>query len=177
MKKIFTALVALLLLPAMAAAQATPQTSRPMKIGFIGSGNIGGTIGELFAKAGHEVFFSSRNPGELKDLVTRSGPKARAGTVKEAIAFGDVIFLGVPYSAMPQISQDYGKDLAGKIIIDAGNPSVRRDGAMAEAAIARGAGVATAEYLPKSRIVRAFNSINYKVFASEAHRTGDRLAV
>ena len=48
---------------------------------------------------------------------------------------------------------------------------------MAEAAIAKGAGVATAEYLTKARIVRAFNSINYKVFASEAHRKGDRLAV
>src|SRR6185295_5384989 len=107
-------------------AQTTPQTSRPMKIGFIGSGNIGGAIGELLAKAGHEVFFSSRNPDNLKPLVARVGARARAGTPKEAIAFADVVFLGVPYSSMPQIGQDYAAALKGKIVLDAGNPNVRR---------------------------------------------------
>ena len=148
-----------------------------MKIGFIGSGNIGGTIGELLAKAGHEVLFSSRNPDELKPLVARVGPRSRAGTPNEAIAFGDAVFLGVPYSAMPQISQDHAKALAGKIVIDAGNPNVRRDGPMAEPAVAKGAGLATAEYLPGARIVRAFNAMNFKVFLSEAHRAGERVAV
>ena len=159
------------------AAQTTPQTSRPMKIGFIGSGNIGGAIGELLAKAGHEVFFSSRNPDNLKPLVARVGPRARAGTPKEAIAFGDVVFIGVPFSSMPQIGQDYAAALKGKIVLDAGNPNVRRDGAIAEAAVAKGAGLATAELLPGARIVRAFNQLNNKVFLSEAHRAGERLAV
>src|SRR5689334_8824188 len=165
------------LLPLATHAQSTPQTSRPMKIGFIGSGNIGGAIGELLAKAGHEVFFSSRNPENLKPLVARVGPKARAGTSKEAIAFGDVVFLGVPFSSMPQIGQDYAAALKGKIVLDAGNPNVRRDGAIAEAAVAKGAGLATAELLPGARIVRAFNQLNNKVFLSEAHRAGERLAV
>lgn len=160
-----------------AAGAQTTQTSRPMKIGFIGSGNIGGAIGELLAKAGHEVLFSSRNPDNLKPLVTRVGPRARAGTPKEAIAFGDVVFLGVPYSSMAQIGQDYAGALKGKIVIDAGNPNVRRDGPVAEAAVAKGAGVATAEHLPGARIVRAFNQLNFKVFLSEAHRAGDRVAV
>jgi 8-hydroxy-5-deazaflavin:NADPH oxidoreductase len=167
-----------LLVPSAASGQpAMARTSRPMKIGFIGSGNIGGAVGELLARAGHEVFFSSRNPDDLKDLVARVGPRARAGTVQQAIAFGDVVFIGVPYSAMPQISRDYAAALAGKVVLDAGNPSVRRDGTMAEPAISKGAGVATQEYLPKARIVRAFNSINFKVFLSEAHRAGERLAV
>jgi hypothetical protein len=160
-----------------AGAQSTPQTTRPMKIGFIGSGNIGGTIGELLARAGHEVLFSSRNPDSLKPLVARVGPRARAGTPKEAIAFGDVVFLGVPYSSMPQIGADYAPALKGKIVLDAGNPNVRRDGPMAEAAVAKGAGVATAEHLPGARIVRAFNQLNFKVFLSEAHRPGDHVAV
>jgi len=165
------------LMPLAAAAQTTPQTSRPMKIGFIGSGNIGGAIGELLAKAGHEVFFSSRNPDNLKPLVARVGSRARAGTPREAIAFGDVVFLGVPYSSMPQIGQDYAGALKGKIVLDAGNPNVRRDGPIAEAAVAKGAGLATAEHLPGARIVRAFNQLNFKVFLSEAHRAGDRVAV
>jgi len=165
------------LMPLATQAQSTPQTSRPMKIGFIGSGNIGGAIGELLAKAGHEVFFSSRNPDNLKPLVARVGAKARAGTPKEAIAFADVVFLGVPYSSMQQIGQDYAGALKGKIVLDAGNPNVRRDGPVAEPAVAKGAGVATAEHLPGARIVRAFNQLNFKVFLSEAHRAGDKVAV
>jgi 8-hydroxy-5-deazaflavin:NADPH oxidoreductase len=55
-----------LALPGGAAAQAN---GAPMKIGIIGSGHIGGTLGLLWAKAGHEVLFSSRHPDELKDLV------------------------------------------------------------------------------------------------------------
>ena len=173
----FVVIAATTLAQLAAGAQATPQTSRPMKIGFIGSGNIGGAIGELLAKAGHEVFFSSRNPDNLKPLVARVGARARAGTPKEAIAFGDVVFLGVPFSSMPQIGQDYAAALKGKIVLDAGNPNVRRDGAVAEPAVAKGAGLATAELLPGARVVRAFNQLNFKVFLSEAHRAGERVAV
>jgi 8-hydroxy-5-deazaflavin:NADPH oxidoreductase len=171
------AAVAVAATPLALGAQTAPQTSRPMKIGFIGSGNIGGAIGELFAKAGHEVFFSSRNPDNLKPLVARVGPRARAGTPKEAIAFGDVVFIGVPFSSMPQIGQDYAAALKGKIVLDAGNPNPRRDGPVAEPAVAKGAGLATAELLPGARVVRAFNQLNFKVFLSEAHRAGEKLAV
>lgn len=169
--------LAVALLHVWGSAQSAQPAPKPMRIGFIGSGNIGGAIGELFARAGHEVLFSSRNPDNLKPLVARVGARARAGTPKEAIAFGDVVFLGVPYSAMPQISQDYAKDLADKIVLDAGNPNVRRDGPMAQPAVDKGAGIATAEYLPGARIVRAFNALNFKVFLSEAHRAGERVAV
>ena len=172
------AALVLALMPLAASAQAPAKpTSKPMRIGFIGSGNIGGAIGELFAKAGHEVFFSSRNPESLKGLVARVGPRARAGTVQEAIAFGNVVFLGVPYSSMPDISKQYAAALKGKIVLDAGNPNVRRDGPMAEPAVAKGAGIATQEYLPGARIVRAFNYLNNKVFTNEAHRAGERVGV
>lgn len=171
------AIVTTALTQVAAGAQATPQTSRPMKIGFIGSGNIGGAIGELLAKAGHEVFFSSRNPDNLKPLVARVGSRARAGTPRDAIAFGDVVFIGVPYSSMAQIGQDYAAALKGKIVLDAGNPNVRRDGPAAQAAVDKGAGIATSEHLPGARIVRAFNQLNFKVFLSEAHRAGDKVAV
>ena len=176
---LYAALAALVIAttPLSGAQSTTPMTSRPMKIGFIGSGNIGGAIGELMAKAGHEVFFSSRNPENLKPLVARVGARARAGTPKEAIAFGDVVFLGVPYSSMPDIGRDYAAALKGKIVLDAGNPNVRRDGPIAEAAVAKGAGIATSEHLPGARIVRAFNQLNNKVFLSQAHRSGDRVAV
>ena len=129
-----------------------------MKIGVIGAGHIGGTIGGLWTKAGHPVFFSSRHPEELKDLVERLGPLAQAGTVDQAIAFGDVVLIAVPYGALPQIGKDYGKSLAGKIVLDADNAVAARDGAIADEVERDGIGVTSQKYLPGARLVRAFNT-------------------
>src|SRR5258705_4365502 len=148
-----------------------------MRMGISGAGHIGGTVGELWAKAGHPVFFSSRHPEELKDLVARLGPLAQAGTVDQAIGFGDVVFIAVPYSALPQIGKDYGKSLAGKIVLDANNAVANRDGAIAEEAERDGIGVTSQKYLPCTRLVRAFNTLNYMIFAREANRPAPRLAV
>ena len=141
---------------------ASPQTaSGPnMKIGIIGAGHIGGTIGELWTKAGHPVFFSSRHPEELKGLVERLGPLAQAGTVDQAIAFADVVFIAVPYGALPQIGRDYGKSLAGKIVLDADNAVASRDGAIADEVERDGIGVTSQKYLPGARLVRAFNTLS-----------------
>jgi predicted dinucleotide-binding enzyme len=166
--------VTFLLLAAQADAA---ENSRPMKIGIIGSGHIGGTLGELWVKAGHEVLFSSRHPEQLKGLVERLGPKARAGMPGEAAAFGSAVLISVPYAALPQIGWDYARELAGKVVLDTGNPSPKRDGAMAVEALAKGTGVASAEFLPGVRLVRAFNALNYKALISEAHRTGERVAI
>ena len=88
--------------------------SGPLKIGVIGSGRLGGAIGTLLAKAGHPVMFSSRHPDELKKLVEDAGPNAGAGTVEQAAAFGDVILIAVPYSALPQVGRDNAKALVGR---------------------------------------------------------------
>ena len=142
----------LILHTALQPTTALGQTSSgsKMKIGIIGAGHIGGTIGELWAKGGHPVFFSSRHPEELKDLVARLGPLAQAGTVDQAIGFGDVVFIAVPYSALPQIGKDYGKSLAGKIVLDANNAVANRDGAIAEEAERDGIGATSQKYLPAS---------------------------
>jgi 8-hydroxy-5-deazaflavin:NADPH oxidoreductase len=148
-----------------------------IKIGIIGAGHIGGTIGELWVKAGHPVFFSSRHPEELKDLVGRLGSLAQAGTVDQAIAFGDVVFIAVPYGALPQIGKDYGKLLAGKIVLDADNAVASRDGAIADEVERDGIGVTSQKYLPGARLVRAFNTLSYMIFEREANRPAPRLAV
>ena len=66
----------------------------PLKIGMVGAGREGGALGALFVKAGHPVMFSSRNPEGLKGLAAGLGPLAQAGTVEQAIAFGDVVLSG-----------------------------------------------------------------------------------
>src|SRR5689334_12275713 len=76
---------------------ALAQARTKMPIGIIGSGHIGGTVGGLWIKAGHPVMFSSRHPEELKDMVGKLGPLAKAGSVAEAIAFGDALLVAVPY--------------------------------------------------------------------------------
>jgi hypothetical protein len=171
-----TALAAAALVPLRARA-AAPPGAKPIPIGVIGSGHIGGTVGALWVKAGHPVMFSSRNPGELKDLVAGLGPLARAGTPAEAAAFGTAVLIGVPYKAMPQIGRDLDHVLAGKVVLDATNAVVARDGTLATQANAKGIGLASAGYLPSVRLVRAFNTMSYRILASEAHRTGAPVAI
>lgn len=152
-------------------------TSSPLKIGIIGSGNIGSTLGTFWAKAGHQILFSSRNPENLKQLVESVGPQARAGTVKQAIAFGDVILIAVPYGSMPQIAKDYAKDLAGKIVMDTGNAVLGRDGEIAKEAREKGVGLTTARLLPGARVVRAFNTMGVNRLRENANRPESRIAI
>ena len=95
---------------------------RRLKIGIIGAGRIGGTLGELWVKAGHEVLLSSRHPERLKDLAARLGTRARAGFPREAAAFGEVVLISVPYGALPQVGRDYAAELEGKVVLETGNP-------------------------------------------------------
>jgi predicted dinucleotide-binding enzyme len=148
-----------------------------LRIGTIGAGRIGGTVGALWVRAGHPVMFSSKDPEEGKALASRLGPLARAGTVAEAIAFGDAVFLAVPYGAMPEIGRDHGAALKGKIVLDAGNAVPGRDGAIAEEAEREGIGLTTQKYLPGARIVRAFNTIGYTILQAEAGRADPKLPI
>ena len=152
-------------------------SSSGLKIGIIGSGNIGSTVGTLWVKSGHPVLFSSRHPEELKPLVNGLGRLARAGTVKDALKFGVVVFIAVPYGAYPQIGKDYARDLTGKIVLDAGNAVPRRDGEIANEARENGIGITSAKYLAGARIVRAFNTMNFRKLADNANRPGARMAI
>jgi predicted dinucleotide-binding enzyme len=145
-----------------------------LKIGTIGSGRIGATLGELWLKAGHEVMFSSLDLEHDKALAGRLGGKARAGTSREAAAFGEVILLAVPYSAVPQVGKDLGTLLKGKVVVDASNPILSRDGDTAVWAREKGAGAATAQLLPGARIVRAFNAVGYARLPEIAQGKGER---
>ena len=156
---------------------ARPAADKTMRIGVIGSGRVGGTIGGLWVKAGYEVMFSAREIGEVKELVASLGPRARAGTPREAAVFGEVMLISVPYSALPQIGRDLAAELKGKAVLDTCNPIQARDGDMAVEARAKGTGVASVEFLPGVRLVRAFNCVGYNSMRSEAHRAGERLAI
>ena len=131
-----------------------------MKIGIIGSGNIGGTAAKLFAKAGHEVAISnSRGPESLKSFVSSVGPNIKANTVEDAIKFGEVILLAIPWSRRQDLLS-VSKLLDGKIVIDAMNPYSENF-----EVIDLGNSTSSEEVLkqiPNSRLIKAFNTIYYE---------------
>ncbi len=153
------------------------QSEELLKIGIIGTGRIGGALARHWARAGHELVISSRHPEELEPLARQLGPKVRASTPAEAAAFGEVVLVSVPYAAMPQIGRDYAQLMSGKIVLDTGNPFLGRDGPMAQQAQRKGAGIASAEFLPGVRLVRAFNCIPAHSLANRAFREPERIAI
>ncbi|VVP93328.1 hypothetical protein PS918_03459 [Pseudomonas fluorescens] len=145
-----------------------------LKLSVIGAGNVGGTLGTLWVKAGHSVMFSSRHPEELDDLVKSAGPNARAGTVSEAAAWGDVIVLSVPYGAMPALSEQLKGKLDGKVVFSTSNPFSGRDGDIGRKALDTGVALADQQYLPGIHLARAFNAIG---FASMKDQSGQGKAL
>ncbi len=179
MHQLFTRRTLLAASSAMAVA-AAPRALAQVKrsIGVIGAGNIGGAVGALWVKSGHPVMFSSRNPDELKDMVAELGPLAHAGTVAQAIAFGDALFIAVPYAALPQIGTDYRAALKGKVILDACNAVPTRDGdAITKEADENGTGVTSQKYLAGTRLVRAFNTLGWNTFKTQSNRADPKLAI
>lgn len=143
-----------------------------IKIGVIGSGHVGSAIGKVWASAGHPVMFASRNLDHDKQLAAGIGANAQAGTPAQAVAFGDVLLLAVPYGALPELGKALGSALKGKIIIDACNPFPNRDGEIANRARDEGVGKVSSELLPGARIVRAFNAIGAADMGSAHEQPG-----
>ncbi len=160
--------------PLFAQVGQAEREGRAMRIGLIGAGTMGGPIGLLWAEAGHQILFSSRNPDELMDLVQSAAPRASAGYADAAAFFGEVILLAVPPVAIPQIGEDFGHLMQGKIVIDISNPRLDREGPITEEWLAMGTGLAMAQYLSGVRLVKAFNTLGARVFANPM-RNGERI--
>ena len=177
----FLAMVGLGMIAATRPRLALAAETAPLKIGMIGAGREGSVLGTLFIKAGHPVLFASRHPEALQGLVSTLGSLAQAGSVADAIAFGDIVALVVPYPAIEEIGQSYAGALAQKaLVLDVSNPSARRDGdAFVQGVTAQGgAGLMTAKFLPGARIVRAFNNLGVGAqLPTFAHRAGDPVGV
>jgi predicted dinucleotide-binding enzyme len=140
---------------------------------------IGSTLAKLWVDAGYDVRLASRHPENLKPLVDQLGARATAGTPMDAATLGDVVMLTVPLKAVPDLARDLSAVLAGKIVLDTGNAYERRDGDAARDAARhpRGSAGWAAAMVPGSRWVKAFNTVNFKTLASEAHREGDRVGI
>jgi predicted dinucleotide-binding enzyme len=143
-----------------------------MRIGVIGSGHIGATVAAKLAEAGHEVAIAnSRGPETLTDVVAGIGHGARAATVDEAAAFGDVVVEAIPLHAYETLP---AQALAGRIVVDAANYYPGRDGTIE--AIDSGAMTSTglvARHLEGARVVKAFNTIYWEHIRDRGRPAGD----
>ncbi len=136
--------------------------AKPTKaiIGVIGAGNVGGTLGKKWANAGYKVLFSSRNPEELKDLITEIGHQSEAVSVEEAAKRADIVVLAVPFKAESGISAQIQPFVKGKILLDCDNAYPGRDGAIADEARKTGVGLYSFKnYFPETKFIRAFSSL------------------
>ena len=149
-----------------------------MKIGIIGAGRIGQAVARQLVTAGHEVMLSNAaGPESLAAVKKALGGKAHAGTVQDAAAYGEVVFVAIPVAAMYDLP---AAELDGKIVVDATNYYPQRDGQIPELDDgAIGSSELLARDLPRSRVVKAMNTMSYVRLASEAKPPGTagRLAV
>ncbi len=147
-------------------------------IGFIGSGNIGGTVARLATAAGYDVVLSnSRGPETLRDLVAELGPRARAAAAAEAAEAGDIVVVSVPLKAYRSVPVE---PLAGTVVIDTNNYYPDRDGRIAE--LDENTSTASellAKHLGSARVVKGFNTIYFRHLESLARPVGaaDRTAL
>jgi predicted dinucleotide-binding enzyme len=136
-----------------------------MKIGILGSGNVGGTLGSRWAQSGHDVVFSSREPGskQMQELLAKAGKSARAATTPETAAASDVIVLATPWPATRSILASAG-NLAGKVLIDLVNP-LAPDLSRLEVGTTTSCGEMVASWAAGARVVKAFNTVGFPVMA------------
>jgi predicted dinucleotide-binding enzyme len=149
-----------------------------MKIGIIGAGRVGQAVAGRLVAAGHEVMLSnSDGPESLKTVKEALGRDAHAGTVQDAAAYGEVVFLAIPVAAMYDLP---AAGLDGKIVVDATNYYPQRDGQIPELDDGSiGSSELLARDLPGSRVVKAMNTMSYVRLAGEAKPAGaaGRLAI
>ncbi len=145
-----------------------------MKIGIIGTGTVGGTLGKAWAAAGHDVVFGSREPqsGKVRNLLQETGGKARAGSVEEAVASAEVVVLAVPWSAAQKTLRAAG-DLDGKVLVDVTNPLAPGMDGLSVGPDTSG-GEKVAGWAPGARVVKAFNSTGAENMADPGY--GDQRA-
>ncbi len=145
-----------------------------MRVGILGSGLMGGKLGTLFARAGHEVVFSyARSEQKLRRLALDAQGKARAGTPREAAQEADAALLAVHWSRMDDVLNHAG-DLTGKVILTCSLPMNDDNTHLVLAHTSSGA-EALAKRAPKARVVSAFNTVPsevlFGVFAARREAT------
>ena len=133
-----------------------------MRIGILGSGLMGGKLGTLFARAGHDVVFSyARQRAKLEGLARAAGGKARAGTPAEAVKDADAVLLAIHWSRLDDVLHQTG-ELSGKVVVSCSLPMSEDDSDLVVAHTSSGA-EELAKRIPRAHVVLAFNTVPSEV--------------
>lgn len=151
--------------------------AEPLRIGVIGAGWLGGTVGRLWVRAGHGVMFSARNLDRVRSDIAGLGARAKVGTPEEAAAFGTVLLFATPYDALPELGRKLAASLRGKVVLDACNPAPGSSSSLTRDAESLGVGLKSAKLLPGTRLVRAFSAVDATAIEASANRSNDKLGV
>jgi predicted dinucleotide-binding enzyme len=139
-----------------------------MRIGVIGSGRIGGNCARQAVKGGHAVMLSfARDRSKLDDLAADLGTSASVGNPADAVAFGEVVILSVPWDLIPEALAQ-GGDLRGKIVVDTTN----QFGSGPMPPPGRTAASFNAERMSGARYVKSFNTLTSHFQEQAAARNG-----
>ncbi len=133
-----------------------------MRIGILGSGLMGGKLGTIFARAGHEVVFSyARSSQKLKRLAREASGTARSGTPREATEQAEALLLAVHWSRIDDVLDQAG-DLSGRVVITCSLPMNADNSGLVVAHTSSGA-EELARKVPQARVVSAFNTVPSEV--------------
>lgn len=141
-----------------------------MKIGIIGSGNVGSALGKIWGRNGHEIMFSSRHPENLKSLAESIGKNVCYGHPSEAVKFGDVVVLAVPWTQADNALKSAGP-FGGKVLIDCTNP-LKPDGSGLAVGYNTSAAEEVAKWARDARVVKAFNTTFAALMSSDSRMFG-----
>lgn len=131
-----------------------------MKIAIIGKGNVGGALGAGWRRAGHQVIYGVRQPGDHPDELL----------VDEAAASADAVVLATPWSAVASVLETCG-DLSGKILVDCTNP-IRSDFEGLTLGVDDSGGETVARLAPRAKVVKAFNTVGFNIMEQPAFQRG-----
>jgi 8-hydroxy-5-deazaflavin:NADPH oxidoreductase len=139
-----------------------------IRIGVIGAGHIGGNCARQAVKAGHEVKLSfARDPAKLQELASELGQRASVGSAREAVEFGEVVILSVPWGAIPEALAQAG-DLTGKVVIDTTN----QFGSGPKPGPGHTAATFNEQRMPGARYVKSLNTLTAGFQQQAADRDG-----
>jgi predicted dinucleotide-binding enzyme len=144
-----------------------------MKIGILGSGNIGGTLARRFGAVGHDVSVANtRGPDSLRELADEAG--ITPATLQDAIRDAELVVLAVPLRAVPELPS-----LDGKLVVDANNYYPGRDGQIGEIDGGKASSRWVADHHPGATVTKAFNTINWRNLLGDGRPHGDpgRIAI
>lgn len=142
-----------------------PVEGFPVKIGILGTGRVGGTLGRRWSEVGHHVFWGTRYPEErrLRELANRA--HTAIGTWPEAIDASEIVVLALPWPIALHAASQYAAHLAGRVVVDCTNP-LNEDFSDLVLGFTTSAAEQIAAQVPQAKLVKAFNTVSAATMAN-----------